>query len=107
MSDRRSNLFEKLNTLITGYNILIWNREDTLNSVNGKQTTERVEDSGGRPGTSRSQRSTQQRTNRDRRAAADDAKLKKKLSSLSSTETKSKSKTSKAKKKWEREYTEH
>jgi len=96
MSDRRSNLFEKLNTLITGYNILIWNREDTLNSVNGKQTTERVEDSGGRPGTSRSQRSTQQRTNRDRRAAADDAKLKKKLSS---TETKSKSKTSKAKKK--------
>uniref|UniRef100_A0A672MMU2 DNA damage-binding protein 2 n=1 Tax=Sinocyclocheilus grahami TaxID=75366 RepID=A0A672MMU2_SINGR len=84
-----------------GYNILIWNREDTLNSVNQKQTVEKVEDSGGRPGTSRSQRRTQQHTNRDRRAAADDAKLKKKLSSLSSTETKSKTecKTSKAKKK--------
>ncbi|KAI2653547.1 DNA damage-binding protein 2 [Labeo rohita] len=88
-----------------GYNILIWNGENTLNGVNRKQTTERVEDSEGRPGTSRSQRSTQQRTNRDRRAAADDAKLKKKLASLSSTETKSKtkskteSKTSKAKKK--------
>uniref|UniRef100_A0A671NT18 DNA damage-binding protein 2 n=1 Tax=Sinocyclocheilus anshuiensis TaxID=1608454 RepID=A0A671NT18_9TELE len=84
-----------------GYNILIWNREDTLNSVNRKQTVEKVEDSGGRPGTSRSQRRTQQHTNRDRRAAADDAKLKKKLSSLSSTETKSKTecKTSKAKKK--------
>ncbi|XP_016367880.1 DNA damage-binding protein 2-like isoform X3 [Sinocyclocheilus rhinocerous] len=88
-----------------GYNILIWNREDTLNSVNRKQTVEKVEDSGGRPGTSRSQHRTQQHTNRDRRAAADDAKLKKKLSSLSSTETKSKTKskteckTSKAKKK--------
>ncbi|XP_016338757.1 DNA damage-binding protein 2 isoform X3 [Sinocyclocheilus anshuiensis] len=83
-----------------GYNILIWNREDTQNSVNGKQT---VEDSGGRPGTSRSQRSTQQRTNRDRRAAADDAKLKKKLSSSTETKSKTKSKTdcktSKAKKK--------
>uniref|UniRef100_A0A8C2AH39 DNA damage-binding protein 2 n=1 Tax=Cyprinus carpio TaxID=7962 RepID=A0A8C2AH39_CYPCA len=85
-----------------GYNILIWNREDTLNSVNRKQTIEKVEESGGRPGTSRSQRRTQQHTNRDRRAAADDAKLKKKLSS---TETKSKTKsktdckTSKAKKK--------
>ncbi|XP_016405983.1 DNA damage-binding protein 2 isoform X4 [Sinocyclocheilus rhinocerous] len=86
-----------------GYNILIWNREDTLNSVNGKQTMETVEDSGGRPGTSRSQRSTQQRTNRDRRAAADDAKLKKKLASSTETKSKTKSKTecktSKAKKK--------
>ncbi|XP_056110522.1 DNA damage-binding protein 2 isoform X2 [Rhinichthys klamathensis goyatoka] len=85
-----------------GYNILIWNREDTLNRVNWKQT---VEDSGGRAGTSRSQRSAQRRTNRDGRAAANDAKLKKKLSSLSSTETKSKTKskteckTSKVKKK--------
>ncbi|XP_042600019.1 DNA damage-binding protein 2 [Cyprinus carpio] len=86
-----------------GYNILIWNREDKLNSVNGKQTMETVEDSGGRPGTSRSQRSTQQRTNRDRRAAADDAKLKKKLSSSTEAKSKTKSKTecktSKAKKK--------
>ncbi|XP_067245401.1 DNA damage-binding protein 2 [Chanodichthys erythropterus] len=87
-----------------GYNILIWNREDTLNSINRKQIAERVE-SGGRAGTSRSQRSTQQRTNRGGRAAADDAKLKKKLASLSSTETKSKTKskteckTSKLKKK--------
>lgn len=85
-----------------GYNILIWNREDTLNRVNWKQT---VEDSGSRAGTSRSQRSAQQRTNRGRRAAANDAKLKKKLSSLSSSETKSKTKskteckTSKVKKK--------
>ncbi|XDV28901.1 hypothetical protein PO909_032094, partial [Leuciscus waleckii] len=85
-----------------GYNILIWNREDTLNQVNWKRT---VEDSGGRAGTSRSQRRAQQRTNRDGRAAANDAKLKKKLSSLSSTETKSKTKskteckTSKVKKK--------
>uniref|UniRef100_A0A8C1BMQ1 DNA damage-binding protein 2 n=1 Tax=Cyprinus carpio carpio TaxID=630221 RepID=A0A8C1BMQ1_CYPCA len=85
-----------------GYNILIWNREDTLNSVNRKQTMEKVEDSGGRPGTSRSQRRTQQHTNRDRRAAADDAKLKKKLSSTetkSKTKSKTECKTSKAKKK--------
>ncbi|KAK7152103.1 hypothetical protein R3I94_008438 [Phoxinus phoxinus] len=81
-----------------GYNILIWNREDTLNRVNWKQT---VEDSGGRAETSRHSRSAQQRTNRAGRAAANDAKLKKKLSSLSSTETKSKAgcKTSKVKKK--------
>ncbi|XP_018978573.2 DNA damage-binding protein 2-like [Cyprinus carpio] len=85
-----------------GYNILIWNREDTLNSVNRKQTMEKVEDSGGRPGTSRSQHRTQQHTNRDRRAAADDAKLKKKLSSTetkSKTKSKTECKTSKAKKK--------
>ncbi|XP_039540224.1 DNA damage-binding protein 2 isoform X2 [Pimephales promelas] len=73
-----------------GYNILIWNREDTLNRVTWTQT---VEDSGGRAGTSRSQRSARQRANRDGRAAANDAKLKKKLSSLSSTETKSKTKS--------------
>ncbi|XP_052008660.1 DNA damage-binding protein 2 [Xyrauchen texanus] len=73
-----------------GFNILIWNREDTLNSVNQKYSMERVEEVGSRAGTSRSQRSAQQHTQRNRRTSAEDAMLKKKLSSLSSTETKSK-----------------
>lgn len=92
----------KLYTLIAGFNILIWNREDTLTSVNGKQTTVTEEDGGGRAGGSRSQRSSQQRPNRDRRAAADEAKLKKKLSATetkSKTKSKTESKMSKAKKK--------
>ncbi|XP_005159091.1 DNA damage-binding protein 2 isoform X1 [Danio rerio] len=85
-----------------GFNILIWNREDTLSSVNRKQTIVTGEDVGGRAGGSRSQRSSQQRPSRDRRAAADEAKLKKKLSATetkSKTKSKTESKTSKSKKK--------
>ncbi|XP_051512153.1 DNA damage-binding protein 2-like [Myxocyprinus asiaticus] len=69
-----------------GFNILIWNREDTLNIVNQKHSTERVDEGRSLVGTSRSSR-------RNRRTSAEDAKLKKKLSSLSSTETKSKTKS--------------
>ncbi|KAA0714977.1 DNA damage-binding protein 2 [Triplophysa tibetana] len=89
-----------------GFNILIWKREDMLlNSDNQNQefTEERVDDCRGRAGTSRSQRSARQQPRRDKRTSQDNAKLKKKLSSLSSTETKAKSKpeskTSKAKRK--------
>ncbi|XP_056621464.1 DNA damage-binding protein 2 [Triplophysa dalaica] len=89
-----------------GFNILIWKREDMLlNSDNQNQeiTEERVDDGRGRAGTSRSHRSARQQPQRDKRTSQDNAKLKKKLSSLSSTETKAKSqpesKTSKAKKK--------
>ncbi|KAI7802343.1 putative DNA damage-binding protein 2 [Triplophysa rosa] len=89
-----------------GFNILIWKREDMLlNSDNQNQefTEERVEGGRGRAGTSRSQHSARQQPQRDKRTSQDNAKLKKKLSSLSSTETKAKSKpeskTSKAKRK--------
>ncbi|XP_055030129.2 DNA damage-binding protein 2 isoform X2 [Misgurnus anguillicaudatus] len=79
-----------------GFNILIWKREDTLlNSVHEKQgfAEETAENSGGRAGTSRSQTSARQQSQRGKRATEEKAKLKKKLSSLSTTETKARSKT--------------
>ncbi|KAM4619002.1 DNA damage-binding protein 2 [Polymixia lowei] len=72
-----------------GVNILVWNRED---SVIGKQC-KLVEEMGSRAGSSRGQRGSQQRSNRDRRGSAGDAKLKKKLASLESSETKAKTKS--------------
>ncbi|XP_065139310.1 DNA damage-binding protein 2 isoform X2 [Paramisgurnus dabryanus] len=79
-----------------GLNILIWKREDTLlNSVHEKQgfAEETAGNSGGRAGTSRSQPSARQQSQRSKRATEEKAKLKKKLSSLSTTETKAKSRT--------------
>ncbi|KAI4875822.1 hypothetical protein NFI96_017156 [Prochilodus magdalenae] len=72
-----------------GYNILIWNRDDTVNRVPERQIEEGTE-GGGRAGSSRAQRGNPLRPRSERRGTADSAKLKKKLDS---TETKSKTKT--------------
>ncbi|XP_072550778.1 DNA damage-binding protein 2 [Salminus brasiliensis] len=75
-----------------GYNVLIWNRDDTVSHACGRQREEGTE-TGGRAGSSRGQRSNSQRPRGERRGAADSAKLKKKLASQESTETKSRTRS--------------
>ncbi|XP_030622430.1 DNA damage-binding protein 2 [Chanos chanos] len=75
-----------------GFNILVWNRTDSVNSTQGQQMRKRGEERGGRARASRAQRSNPPRP--PRRGTAEDAKLKKKLASLESAETKSRAKRS-------------
>uniref|UniRef100_A0A667X8I6 DNA damage-binding protein 2 n=1 Tax=Myripristis murdjan TaxID=586833 RepID=A0A667X8I6_9TELE len=72
-----------------GVNILVWKREDSLI----RHQSKRQEEMGSDVGSSRGRRGSQQRSNRDRRAPAQDAKLKKKLASLEASEIKTKTKS--------------
>ncbi|XP_034542256.1 DNA damage-binding protein 2 isoform X1 [Notolabrus celidotus] len=70
-----------------GVTVLVWDRNESLisdeNTVQSESSAEGV----------RSQRRSQPRSSRDRRAPAMDSKLKKKLASLEDSETKTKTKT--------------
>uniref|UniRef100_A0A8B9KB30 DNA damage-binding protein 2 n=1 Tax=Astyanax mexicanus TaxID=7994 RepID=A0A8B9KB30_ASTMX len=76
-----------------GYNILIWNRDDTVSQSLCRRQREEGSEPGGRAGSSRGQRGNPQRPRGDRRGTADSAKVKKKLASLESTETNSKTRS--------------
>ncbi|XP_007256039.3 DNA damage-binding protein 2 isoform X2 [Astyanax mexicanus] len=76
-----------------GYNILIWNRDDTVSQSPCRRQREEGSEPGGRAGSSRGQRGNPQRPRGDRRGTADSAKVKKKLASLESTETNSKTRS--------------
>uniref|UniRef100_A0A3P8TW44 DNA damage-binding protein 2 n=1 Tax=Amphiprion percula TaxID=161767 RepID=A0A3P8TW44_AMPPE len=75
-----------------GVTVLVWDRNESLISDRHKP-----QESSASANSLRGQRRSQQRSNRDRKAPAVDAKLKKKLASLEETETKTKTKTDKQK----------
>ncbi|XP_023146441.1 DNA damage-binding protein 2 isoform X2 [Amphiprion ocellaris] len=75
-----------------GVTVLVWDRNESLISDRHK-----LQESSASANSLRGQRRSQQRSNRDRKAPAVDAKLKKKLASLEETETKTKTKTDKQK----------
>ncbi|XP_044050501.1 DNA damage-binding protein 2 isoform X4 [Siniperca chuatsi] len=72
-----------------GVTVLVWDRNESLISDRHKEQEETLTSADGL----RCQRRTQQRSSRDRRGPAVDAKLKKKLASMQRSETKTKTKT--------------
>lgn len=90
-----SFLTNSASPLITGLTALVWKRNESLIS---DRHTEEAGESSTSTGSLRGQRRSQQRSNRERRGPAVDAKLKKKLASLEEPGTKTKTECTKQKK---------